>query len=211
MSIGGLNWNVLNWPFGFGLGQKTDPRARPAPVLDIARDVQVDEHGGLQTRYPYVALSDEIAGGGTIANCRRMFVSGSELCLLTDDALYTYDEQLTQWVVKATHVAVAVDESPVFISTGDQIETDRAELSGRIYYAWTDTSKVYVAIVDKATGSVWLGPPRWAALVLGRGWSLSRRECSCSGTQEPTRSRETSRCTRSIRRPLIRPTSLRTW
>lgn len=158
MSINGLRWQVLNWPFGFGLNQQTDKRARPAPALDIAKDVQVDEQGGLQTRLPYTVMSNNIAGGGTLTNCRRLFVSGDELCVLTKSALYSYDEQLAQWVLKATHLAAKIDESPVFISTGDQVETDRAELSGRIYYAWTDTSKVYVAVVDKATGATWMSP-----------------------------------------------------
>lgn len=158
MSTRGLNWQVLNWPLGFGLNQQTDKRSRPAPALDIATDVQVDEQGGLQTRYPYAAMSNSIAGGGTLSNCRRLFVSGNELCTLTSDTLYTYSDQTDKWVSKGTHLAVKVEEEPVFVSTGDQVETDRAELSGRIYYAWTDTNKVYIAAIDKDTGSVWLPP-----------------------------------------------------
>lgn len=154
----GLSWMKLEIPFSAGLQQQTDDRARPQPFLDICKDVQFDEVGGLQTRYPYAALSNSIFGGGTLSNCRRLAVVNNELCVFTDTALYSWNAQLAKWVLRSTHLAVEVDETPRFVTTGDQVDGDRAELAGTIVYAWTEGTQVYAAAMDKATGSVLVSP-----------------------------------------------------
>lgn len=154
----GLNWQPMELPFGAGLQQSADDRARPQPYLALCRDAQFDEVAGLQTRLPYAAMSNSIFGGGTLSNCRKLAVVNGELCVFTDTTLYSWNAQLSAWVSRGTHLAVAVTETPRFATTGDQIDGDRAEQSGTVVYAWVEGTQVYAAAMDKATGSVLVSP-----------------------------------------------------
>ncbi len=158
MGVDGLQWVVKNLPFAAGLQQGTDVRARPEPYLDICRDVHFDDDGGLQTRFPFAAAAGSIFGGGTISNARRIVRNGDEDVLFTADSVYSWNAQLSKWVLRGTHLAVKVDESPAFATTGDQIDGDRAELSGTVVFAWTEQAQVFAAAIDKATGSVMVAP-----------------------------------------------------
>lgn len=158
-SYPGLQWQKLEIPFSAGLQQQTDDRARPQPFLDICKDAQHDvDVGGLVTRLPYAAMSNNIFGGGTLSNCRRLAVVNDELCLFTKDTLYSWNATLSAWVSRGTHLAVKTEETPRFATTGDQIDGDRAELAGAVVYAWTEGSQVYAAALDKTTGSVLVSP-----------------------------------------------------
>lgn len=157
-SIAGLNWQVLTLPFAVGLAQRTDDRARPSTALDIALDVQMDEHGGVQTRLPYAALSTDVFGGGSLADCRRMFVAGDELLVFTKSALYTWSARDSKWHSRGTYLAVKTTEESVFGTSGDQITCDRAELSNTIVTAWADGTQVFVAARDKTTKAVICAP-----------------------------------------------------
>jgi hypothetical protein len=155
----GLAWTKVEMPFAAGLSQKSDDRARPQPFLDICRDVQFDEDGGLQTRLPFAAMSNSIFGGGTLSNCRRLAVVNDELCVFTDTALYSWNAQLANWVLRGTHLAVSVDETPRGVTTDDQVDGDRAELAGTILVVWSvNNTTVYVEALDKSTGSVLMSP-----------------------------------------------------
>ena len=150
----GANWQPLQIPFSTGVNQRADERALQPPSLAAAVDVQFDELGGLQTRKPFSALGSSIAGGGTISTARRMYEYGRELVMFTKDALYSWNSDASRWVSRATHLAVSLEERTVHATTGDQYDCDRAELSGIVFRAWTDTNKVYVAAEDKASGAV---------------------------------------------------------
>jgi hypothetical protein len=159
-----MNWDTIQLPLAAGLNQKADPRALQPPELLRATDVQFDEVGGLQTRYPFVAtgVGVDIYGGGTLSNIRRIVPNGNELLCFTDDTLYSWNAQLSKWVSKGTHLAVKVEEQTVFATTGDQINTDAAELDGVIFYSWQEgpsgSEAGFVAAVDKVTGSVLMAP-----------------------------------------------------
>jgi hypothetical protein len=169
-----LSWTTIQIPFSAGLETKEDPRFSSPPKLDIARDVVFEQVGGLQPRRPCVAMSNAIFGGGALANCRRVVDNDGELCVLTDTGLYSYNAQLAQWVLRGTHLAVAVDEQPRFVTTGDQIDGDRAELNGTIVYAWAEGpaatgSAVYAAAIDKTTGAVLTPPTQIGAAHINAG------------------------------------------
>lgn len=158
-----LNRTTIQIPFVGGLSQRSDMRASSPPTLDIALNVQADEAGGLQTRYPFALQSTNILGGGTIANPRKLVENGNELILFTDVGLYSWSAEASAWVLKGTHLAVAVDEETVFATTGDQIDADRAELGGVIFYAWTNAvspgvTRVWLSAVDSVTGAVLMAP-----------------------------------------------------
>jgi hypothetical protein len=159
-----LAWSTIEVPFSSGLDTKGDARAGRPPKLDIARDVQFDELGGLQTRKPFPAMSNQIFGGGTLANCRRLAVVNGELCVFTDTALYSWNAQLAKWVLRATHLAAAIEETPVFATTGDQIDGDRAELNGTVVVVWNETAGIFGAAYDKATGAVLVGPTAFSGI-----------------------------------------------
>lgn len=158
MGIAGLDWQTMQIPFAAGLDTKADARAGDPPGLDVCRDVQFDEVGGLQTRLPFTALGSSILGGGSIANARRLVANGDELVLFTDTQLFSWSAQASAWVPRATHLAVAVDETPRCATPGDQIDGDRAELNGLIVVAWVEATTVFAAAVDKTTGAMIVAP-----------------------------------------------------
>jgi hypothetical protein len=141
-------------PFVAGLMTKGDKRAKNPPALDICVNVEFDDFGGLRTRYPYVALTNTIVGGGTISNARQIVEYGNELLCFTKTKLYSWSESQAGWVEKADHLAVKVDEETRFASDDDQEYCTRAELDGVIVYAWGANSTIYVAALDKETKSV---------------------------------------------------------
>lgn len=160
MGIRGLQFATLNIPLGAGLSQREDDRTRNAPALDRCVDAQFDEVGGLQLRYPFASIGNSIYGGGTISNARKLAVNGDELLCFTSDSLYSWSPQLAAWVLKGTHLAAKVTATDRFVSTGDQVECDRAELNGTVVYAWRDNTSVYAAAIDKTSGTVLAAPTK---------------------------------------------------
>ncbi len=158
MGLQGLNYSLLQVPLASGLDTGGDKRASDPPSFDILTDAEFEEPGGLQTRYPYAAMSASIFGGGTLSDTRRIYANGDELLCFTKTALYTWNAKLSLWVLKGTHLAVKLDEESKFASTDDQIDCDRAELGGTIVYSWASGINGYVAAVDKVTGSVLMAP-----------------------------------------------------
>ncbi len=146
----------MNIPLSSGLMQREDERSSNPPTLDIAKDVQFDELGGLQTRLPYAALGLAITGGGTIASAdlRRIATFGDELVLFTRDALYSWIASSSTWTRRADHPAIVSDEKIVFASNGDQPYGDRAEVGGTILYTWVESGAVYYGAINKATGAI---------------------------------------------------------
>jgi hypothetical protein len=160
--VRGLDFQTLHLPFAAGLDQKSDPRAMQPPSLARAVDVQFDEVGGLQTRYPYANLATDTTDGGTIADCRRIVPNGSEFLLFTKDALYSWNAQLAKWAKRSDYLAVKVEEANQFVTGNDQYDCDCGVLNGTVVYAWTESytgiAVGYVAAVDETTGSVLMTP-----------------------------------------------------
>jgi hypothetical protein len=156
--VRGANWTPLQIPLAAGVNQRMDDRALPAPQLAAAVDVQFDEVGGIQTRKPLSLLGSTTATGGTISTARRMYEYGRELILFDKDTVYSWNSDASRWVSRATHLAVSLEEKTVYATPGDQYDCDRAELSGIVFHAFTDTDKVYLAVSDKTSGAVLLSP-----------------------------------------------------
>lgn len=155
-------WQTMSMPFAAGVNTKPDPRALNAPGLAVARDVQFDELGGLQTRKPFASVGTNILGGGTLSNARRVVANGDELLCFTSTALYSWSASDSAWVLKGTYLAPKLEEKAVFASTAEQVQVDRVELNNVIVYTWVDkqgsTTGVKAAALDKTTGAVLLAP-----------------------------------------------------
>lgn len=153
-----MNWQPLQLPLLTGVDTKGDVRAGNPPGLEICRDVQFDEPGGLQTRHPITTFGNNIVGGGTLSNCRRIERNGDELVLFTDTQLYSWSAQASAWVLRGTHMAVAVDEGQRCATPGDQIDGDRAELNNVVVFTWAESTTVYAAALDKTTNAIVVAP-----------------------------------------------------
>ncbi len=157
-----LDFQKLEFSFSKGLNQKADPRLTQEPELVRAVDVEFDDIGGLRLRYPYASIGENIFGGGTISDCRRIYAVGSELILFTKTALYSWSSQLSAWVLKGTHLAIKVDEESAFASTSEQVDASRALLNGTVVYCWREAvaaaDTMFVAAADATTGAVLLAP-----------------------------------------------------
>lgn len=164
MSFRGLLAQTVAIPLAAGLSQKMDVRALEAPGLSKCVDAEFDEIGGIQTRKPYAAKGLAIAGGGAIAaaDVRRVVENGGELLLFSKDAVYAWSEPAQAWALKGTHLATKVSEAARFVSTGDQVYADRAELAGYVLVSWHEirggNTYGYVAAYDATTGAVTMAP-----------------------------------------------------
>ena len=177
MSFQGLDWQTWQMRFTAGLNQKSEPRSLEPPQLSIAKDVQADEVGGLQTRYPFgtgAFSTNAIHGGGTITNARVLATRDGEIVCFTDTALYTWDARAAKWASRGTHLAVDVQEEIKCATNADQLCADRAEVSNMVVYTWSEgnvavASAVYCSAIDKTTGSVIVAP-----ITMGGGDNVNR-------------------------------------
>ena len=168
MSSAGLEPQVVNVPLVAGLAQKSDPRALQPPGLLIAKDIQFEELGGIQTRHPTSPIGVEVVGGGVLANIRRIERNGDEWLCFTKDSLFSRNAQQAKWSRRGTHLAIVVDEQSMFATTGDQLDCDSAELDGTTFVTWMEEDPHplgnvqygYVAAYDTATGAVLMAPTR---------------------------------------------------
>jgi len=164
VSFVGLSWQTWTMRLVAGLNQSADPRSIEPPDLDELLDAQFDKVGGVQTRYPFGEIEDELFDGSTIlgSGMRRVFANGDERVLFANRWLYSQNAQDDKWHLRDEHLAIAVDQVPVFQTTDEQITCDRAELDGVIVTAWTVSktggNKTYVAARDKDTGAIVLSP-----------------------------------------------------
>lgn len=151
---------TIDIPLIRGLRGKDDKRAMQAPGLAIARDVHAEEHGGLQPRPRYQALTD--SGSNTIGTIRKLATYRDELLAFTADELWSYGAGDGLWTSRGEYLAVKVAENARFVTTGEQYDCDMATLGGVNLYAWaedtTGGTAVYVAATDAETGSVILSP-----------------------------------------------------
>ena len=154
MPLTGLPTSLVQIPIAAGLNQRMDARAKTPPSLDICRDGQFDEIGGIQTRLPYELLGTlAIETGGTIAvaDLRRITTNGDELLLWSKTNLYSWSQRTNKWQDRGEHAAITLDEEIVFATNGDQMAGDRAECKGVQYYAWMEGTNVYVAARDSVS------------------------------------------------------------
>jgi len=154
------NKQLIDIPLHRGLSTEDDTRAMQAPGLSVARDIQFDDLGGVQTRDQYQDITDHVSN--TIGTIRKLAAYRDELVAFTKDQLWSYSSGDGLWTSRGEHLAVKVDELPAFVTTGEQFDCDVAELGGLSMYCWAETTPsgtaVYVAASDTATGSVKLSP-----------------------------------------------------
>lgn len=144
--------------FDQGMITKGDRRAMPEAILDLASDVEFDDLGGLRCRFPFDGARNNIVGGGTLSNVRKLAARGSELLCFTQEALYSFIQAASAWELRGTHLAVTVTEQTRFATADDQFNQDRAELNGVVFESWESASQGYLAAFDKATGATILTP-----------------------------------------------------
>jgi hypothetical protein len=158
-----LQWQRIALPLNAGLQTRHDPRALEPPALTRCLNAEFTDLGGILKRKPYASIGTDIAGGGTLADIRRITTYRDELLAFTKDKLYSRSEADTAWHDRGTHLATKVTERSVFTRTNEQIDCDRAELDGVVLYAWaektaTSTFRVLAAAIDSETGAVMAGP-----------------------------------------------------
>lgn len=151
-----VQWQTLQLPLAAGLNQGLDARAKQPPSLDVAHDIQFNEQGGIQTRYPFALFGDTFGA----SDIRKIYANDTELLVFTKERLYSRNAIDGSWTERGTHLAVEIDEQPRFDNPDDQYLADKAELNNLVFYTWYDsaTSSVWAAVADKATGSPVLAP-----------------------------------------------------
>ena len=153
-----LEWRTIFIPLSAGVNTGADPRALEAPALAVCRDAMFEEPGGAQTRFPFVTIGNNIFGGGTLSNVRRIVPNGDEILAFTKDTLYSWSVRDSAWVSKGTHLATKVSERQAFVNTQEQRLADRCEVGNCVIFAWVETtssgSRIFVGAQDKTTGAV---------------------------------------------------------
>jgi len=152
----GVQYQPIPISFTAGLDTKSNDQASKPPTMDILQNVEFNQVNGYQKRKPFNGMTNAIQGGGTLANMRGIFEHRGELCVFSNDTLYTWSPQLAVWAPRGTHLAIKVDEVTRFGGPDEQTDCDRAELTGVVMYTWVDNGFVYIAAVDKANGATLL-------------------------------------------------------
>ena len=171
MGIQGLDWQTVQIQLNGGLSTKGDVRVDDPPGMDLLKDAEFDDLGGLRTRKPTVTLGVGIIGGGSLTNIRRLVPNGPELVCFTDTGLYSYVVEADAWILRGTHLAVKVSEQERFCTSDDQGDCDRAQLDDVVVCCWENTTRtvIYVAAFDATTGAVILSPTSSATFANGNG------------------------------------------
>lgn len=172
-------WQTYQIPLSAGLDTQSDPRSLQPPQFDILKDAEFELDGGIQTRKPFAAKGVNVVGGGTLSNIRRIVDNAGELLCFTRTGLYAWSEAAQAWAFRSTHLATKVEESTRFVTTGDQLNADRAELNGYVVVSWHEVrsgnSYGYVAAYDAVTGAVTMAPRELAGFQRIRLIALSTK------------------------------------
>ena len=92
-----LDFIVSQYPFRFGLAEGTEPHQASPGTLLTAENCVWRKSGKLEKRSGNTSLSRSILGGGTLSAASRIFVRGSELCLIDGTSLYAYTGATSPW------------------------------------------------------------------------------------------------------------------
>jgi hypothetical protein len=164
MSFRGLPTQLAQIAFGSGLDQKSDILSSSPPSLDICQNIEFDEVGNARTRKPFALNTLAVIGGGLVTDTGAIrgnpVDNAGELLLFTATALYAWVPEANAWTLRDTYLAVAVDEVDRFGVNGDQTSVDRAELGGVVFFAWVTGTFLYLAAIDKSSGSVVVAPTK---------------------------------------------------
>lgn len=131
----------------------------PTRLLTLENSV-FDSSGVLAKRYGYENLSQNVMGSATalpagVALAKR----DTELIVFTEDELFSYQNDVDEWVDASDTMSVALTHRVAAGSTAEQTYADYDALSGIEVYAWEDTAGgVYFSVIDEDTGKTLIRP-----------------------------------------------------
>ena len=157
-----LQRQVISVPMQGSLDTKTDPKQLPTgKMLELENGFR-QRNGEFVKRYGYETLGTSIIPSGTLQDGRRMAIFGNELNVITNKSMYTYADDIDDWVLKGPLETLAVNQRPIIANSYQQTTADSATSGSIAIYAWEDsrtspTAQVRYAIQDRSSNSVIVG------------------------------------------------------
>lgn len=155
-----LDFQLVPFPFRYGVDEGTDPKQVPPGTLLTAENVVWLKSGCLQKRQGTTVLTSSIVGGGSISSASRLFTRGNELCLISSGKVYAYTS--SGWIDRGRIPDVGLEWSTSLDTVMGVKHADIAYLSnGQVVQAWISgdpddlitVGALYYQVVDLATGT----------------------------------------------------------
>lgn len=138
--------------FSGGIDTKTDPLAVPAGSLLEAKNVQFTRKGAIDKRYGFDVLGTNIEGGGTLGTADAISSFNSELCLFSDDHIYSRVSATGNWLDRGSAVSVIARNKQIIRNDAQQLNPDSVVASGVELYTWEDTDGgIRYSVLDNLT------------------------------------------------------------
>ncbi len=141
--------------FGQGIDSKTDEKLVVHGKLTLLENGVFTIGRKIIKRNGYTALGSDILGStDSINQGDALAVFNDELCLFSDDRLYSYSESSDNWIDKGDCSSVSVGKKEIVRNSYSQTLADMATLNGVTVYAWKDSrGGVRASVYDANTGS----------------------------------------------------------
>jgi hypothetical protein len=161
----GLKW----FPLASGLQEGIDPRTAAPGTIELLENLYWNKDGKLELRAGTVALSKNIAGGGSISSALRLGARGNEVLLTDGQNWFSYTTAGT-WVNTGSIPETLVLWRPLLDTVNGVRSSDIGYLGGvsRIVHAWVTgdptgegaggvtspdyTGTVFLEVLDGKTG-----------------------------------------------------------
>lgn len=172
-----LNFQLLQFPFRFGIAEGTDPHAVPPGTLTVAENAVWRKGGRIEKRYGTSALTTATSAGGTLSAAARLFTRGTQLCVVDGTSLYAYSEATSKWAELSRVPDVGLTWEPL-LDTSEGVSSADCGLgtNGAMVVAWRSgdptgttlpTGHLFVEVVDRTTGATLVSPTEITDIAVG--------------------------------------------
>lgn len=129
-----MPYDKVTIPLVKGLDQSIDERINPPDRLAKVTNGYFSKTGAVKKRHGFTKVTINEASGGTLDSARALFSTGSELCIVADNALLSYNEEWDQWVDKGPVSPLSGKQRRFFSDLVEYDQADAAEKDDWVMY-----------------------------------------------------------------------------
>lgn len=160
-----MNWQKYAIPFTGGLDTKTDENILLPTQLADLKNGQFTKHGLIQMR-PGHSATGNVAVPGTAINGTTntqlfgdkvgVFTRGDELCLATDERVYSHDSNLNKWIMRSRYYPITHTLEEVANVNANQAHVGVATTDSIRVVVWEDSrGGIRYSVYSAATGAAY--------------------------------------------------------
>jgi 3D (Asp-Asp-Asp) domain-containing protein len=149
-----LETQIVPVTFAQGLDTKTDEKLVVPGKLTILENGVFSVGQKIKKRNGYGSFSRNIVGGGTIVAGDGLVSFDNELCVFSNNRMYSYSQSNNAWLDKGACYSLEVGKKNIIRNAFQQANPDQAINSNVAVYAWEDSrGGVRSSVIDLATGA----------------------------------------------------------